>query len=440
MEHDALTRPSLRSLAAATSPVFLLRLAVAVLSAATAIGMVRAMGPTAYGQYAFLLSWVSMGATLGALGLDRMLVKYVAVAFANGDWASLKGALRWSRWAVLLASAVCSGLLAWVWEAGLAKVVGPPGGVLAAAALLLTLGALMQVQRAALLGMRQTVGSQLDRVIQPVATLAALLILAVGFRHRLGVREGLAILIATTGLAYLYGALRLRRVLTAQARGIVPTFALRTWTLSLLVFLVVNGLDVLNGQVDTLMMGRQGAAAVGVYAILHQLSNLIPFGMAVTTLVGQPGFAQLHAKGDRQALQRLLTSCTRMGAGLSACLVAGLVVVSPWLLPYLRADAPPAVAGLGILVLGQLGNVAFGPLASLLMMTGHERVVPVALALGLAVNAGLCLLLVGPWGIPVAAVASTAGLLDGNGVMAGYFYKRLKVLPTIFPLGNAPRL
>ena len=391
------------------------------------------MEPGAFGQYAFLLSWVAIGSTLGALGLDTMLVKYLAIATDRGEWSNLKGALRWARWAPLLASLALGGLLKCVWPVALARVLGPAWPYVLPAACLLILGSMGQVQQAALRGLQRVVGSQVpEGLIQPLVKLAGVLTVYTAFHRHLGVREVLLATLVAAGIGYASGAAGLGWARPGQIKGIRASYALKDWTATSLVFLVLSGLVVLNGQVGTLMMGMKGARELGVYVIIQQVSSLIPFGMIVMALVSLPGFATLHAAGDREGLQRLLTSSTRLGFWISGALVLGLAGASPWLLPFLRVKGACAPAALAVLALGQLANVAFGPVANLLMMTGHEREVPRALALALVANAGLCLLLVPPMGVLGAALASTVSLLLWNLKLAGKVSSHLSLRPTLF--------
>jgi O-antigen/teichoic acid export membrane protein len=422
------------------SPIAAIRLAASGCSAITVVFLARTLGASDYGRYSLLQSWVAMASVLGGLGLDRLLVKYVAVAVARQEWASLKGVLRWSRGAVGVASLLACALLALAWPAGLAKVVGSRQEYFGLAAGLVLLTTMSQVQQAALRGFRWVVISQVpDGLIQPAVKVAGVGLVYLAGQHRLSLHAVLVVMIVAGLTGCGVGAAALSQATPPQVRRSPSSYAFKAWTTSSLTLLLLGGFEIMNGQVDILAMGMWGAGTVGVYAVIQQIARLLPFGLTVVTLVCLPDLARLHALGDQRGLQGLLRESTRLGFWVSGALGLGLAAISPWLLPYLRVDEPSARAGLAILATGQLINAAFGPVAGILVMAGHERVVTLALGLGLAINTLLCMLLIPRYGILGGALASTAGLVIWNLVLAWEVQRRLQLTPTILALAR-PRI
>ena len=59
--------------------------------------LARVFRASAYGVYAIVMSCVAIFAVAGACGLDRLLVREIAVLQARGDWSHAKGLLQRSQ-------------------------------------------------------------------------------------------------------------------------------------------------------------------------------------------------------------------------------------------------------------------------------------------------------------------------------------------------------
>ena len=71
-----------------------------------------------------------------------------------------------------------------------------------------------------------------------------------------------------------------------------------------------------------------------------------------------------------------------------------------------------------MLVIGQMVNVAFGPVGLALTLSGFERQAFTGQLAGLIISLSLTVMLVGEWGATGAAVGAFAGLLVWNIWMA----------------------
>ena len=85
-----------------------------------------------------------------------------------------------------------------------------------------------------------------------------------------------------------------------------------------------------------------------------------------------------------------------------------------WLLQFFGSEFQQAGPVLIILVLAQMMNVAAGSAGTLLVMTGHERDVVVALGVSTAVLLILSVLLIPVWGVVGASLASAASTIIWN--------------------------
>jgi O-antigen/teichoic acid export membrane protein len=91
-----------------------------------------------------------------------------------------------------------------------------------------------------------------------------------------------------------------------------------------------------------------------------------------------------------------------------------------------------AKAALGILILGNLVDVASGSPTLLLVMTGHERSVAVIFSIIAVISVFLNLLLISSYGFIGAALASAVSLFLSRCIMVIYSIMVLQLNPTIF--------
>jgi O-antigen/teichoic acid export membrane protein len=94
--------------------------------------------------------------------------------------------------------------------------------------------------------------------------------------------------------------------------------------------------------------------------------------------------------------------------------------------PGFSAAGPPLIA----LALGELVNTVMGPVATLLMMTDHERYATLAMTLGLLVLVVLDLALIPPFGVVGASIAEGGSVIAWNLTMIVIAERRLKISAT----------
>lgn len=358
-----------------------LRVAGLLFGFLVALQLARGLGPAAYGVYGLAMSVVAVLAVVADLGAARLVLREVAAARVADDWGRVRGLLRWARRTALAASALAAAvLLGWAWwEANSGSALGP---ALAAAALLVPLTVLANIQGGALRGLGRLVGGQLpDGLLRPAA-FSLLLFAGALFLPALGAAEAVALAAASVFLSLGLGALLLRRALPAQAHGAPPRGEPRAWLRASSAMVFAELARALQTHAVLLILGALAASAVvGTYRAASSL--LVVFAVADTmlNLVGAPVIARLHAEGDRARLQRLLFA-------LALCSALGtLAVVAPFLLwrealvtlllgpAYAASTGPLLILGLAFAL-----GAALGPSAMLLNMTGHERRVASAAA------------------------------------------------------------
>ena len=418
---------------------FALKIGSAGLSFIVGVLLARLLGASGYGTYAYATAWVSLLSVPATLGLDKLLVREIAVYEKQQQWPSIRRLLPWAN-LVAFSASVCiactAAAAAWFITGGGTDIRSVTFWI---AMLLIPLVALTRLRLAALKGLQKVIAGQVpEMLVQPAVLIACLAAAFVIMKEGLTAPQALWINISATTLAFLFGALLLYRALPPQVRIIAPGPIRPEWMRSALPLMLLAGLQVLNGKLDILMLGSMlGTEETGIYSVANRGASLVTYILvAVNTALG-PAIASLYASGDRQQLQRMITKSSRVVLLFSLPFCIGLIAFGDFFLRIFGRDFASGWAALSILSAGQLFSAAMGSVTLLLVMTGYERDGVMILSASTVVNIFLNLLLIPRWGIEGAAVASTASVIMRNAVAAVLAFRRTGIYSTALgPLGR----
>lgn len=403
---------------------FGLRIASTGLTFATSFVLARFLGLAGYSTYALALEWLTFLTVPAALGMDRFMVREVAVYRARAQWPELRGFLRWGNLAVLAASLAAAGSGALL----VTVFVSDRDGLrlslyLALAALPLT--SLTTLRQAAMRGFDRIVGGQWPELI-----LRPLLILALSTLGWLLLPEfsapwAVAALALGTVAAFLVGAALLSRVLQG-APPAQPVYRSRAWLGTALPFMLISATYVLNNKVGVLLLGPLGEPTdVGLYQVASRGADLIALVLLAVNTAFAPTLARLYAQEKPRQLEHAVARSTRLITLVSLPVALGFIAFGGFFLAIFGPEFTAARGTLTILCAGQLVNAATGTVATLLNMTGHERDTALVVGFSAAVNVSLNLLLIPRYGLNGAAAATALGTLVWNALLSYFVYRRL---------------
>lgn len=402
------------------------------------VGTARIIGPESFGLYMYALAWTTVAATVSTLGFHVSLLRLVPACRARGDLSGARGAIRFATLGAavsgVLAAAVAARFLAadeaWETERGLTLLIA------AAAAPPLALQLVGAATVRALGGpVAGLVPERLGR--DPIALAALAAMVGFGLAPASAPTAMTGMLLSGAATATLAFALRRRR-LPADLRAARPVYAVSEWLRPTLPLTCIMIADVAMARGGVIVLGLvSDVGSVGSFAVALALSTLVALPRMAVASAFAPRVADLHARGEREALQALLARAAGLSLVGAALVAAGLAATAPWLLSLFGGGFDGATAPLFILVAGQLVAAAAGPQQHVVTMTGRE---PAAAAMhcGAAlVLVVLCFGLAAPFGAVGAAVAAASGLAAWNVVMAVYIKARLGLRPG--PTGAARR-
>lgn len=415
------------------------RLAGALLSFAVVIILARVLGPTEFGVYAYVLALISLLAVPMQSGLPTLVIRETARAQQRGDWGGLFGLWRWSLFIVVglallvgLAVIVCALLFSH-------RIAEPRIAVFLWGLALLPLMALNSLHGAALTGLRKVVQGQLPETLLRPGILLGILLGGVVWSPAFqpNALEVMVLAVLAGGLSLIIAAYMVHIKRPGELASVYPSYRHRAWFSAMWPLALIDGLQVINSHIDILMLGLLATVGeVGVYRVVVQGAGLVVFALQIVNMTIAPQVARLHAAGETERLQQMVTRSARLTLLGALPVVLVLVVFGRSTLDLVFGlEYAAGYAALAILAIGQLINAAMGSVGLLLNMTGHERETARGVAIAVALNAPLNLALI-PWlGMDGAALATAISLLVWNLLLWRAVRRHLGLNSTAFSLG-----
>ncbi|MCS3904366.1 O-antigen/teichoic acid export membrane protein [Methylohalomonas lacus] len=398
-----------------------------------AIILARVLGAEGYGIYAFAFAIMRLLMVGAEAGMPALLMREIATSHGREQWGLLRGALRRAGQFVTLVATVISliglGILWWLserFEPAVVQTIGLMLLALPAAAMVRTLAAALQGLH------RVIIGQSLDMLWRPLLVLLFVSIMFLMWPEWRQPQSAMAVQVVALFLVLMLGALLLWRILMLQVGNARPEFRTREWLKSALPFTLIGGAAIINNHTDVIMLGwLRSAEEVGIYRVAVQGATLVAFGLQAANAVIAPQFARLHARGDMARLQSLVTQSARVILLVALPVTLAFMLAGGAIVGWVFGDEFAAAhLSLAILALGQLINAAFGSVALLLNMTGHESVSAHILWQTAVLNIVLNGLLIPFYGMSGAAVATALSLALWNFMLYRQVRNRLGLIST----------
>lgn len=370
-------------------------------------------GVATWGAYAFGLSILDVCVRLGLAGSDKGVMIFVAARRAKGDQAGEDRAIATGiRLSVAIGIILALAVFAASWR--VAAYYGEPtfGQSLRTLAPTIPLVALATVLLAGTIAHKTLRYNLLAKgVSDPLVRIA--LVVVVG-----SVSSGIvplasvhvaAMITFTVVAAWGYGRVFSLRRTWASVRRAPFDGAMVRYALPLAVAELVNSF---LAQTNVLVLGKlRPIEDVGVYAACVVLASAVSYVRGAFDTVVAPVAAEAWAQNDKPRLAANVKLMSRLVL-LCAVPLAGLFIVGGRSL--LALHGPDFVRGartVAILTFGHVVNASFGLAGWVLLASGRSKTVLANNLVALAVNIGLCLLLVPRFGIEGAAAAATLAVI-----------------------------
>ena len=396
------------------------------------IALAHSLGQTGFGTYLIALAIMNAVLVFGKLELDVSSNHFLAAYAGSGQWGLAKGFSVWSRRMVSAASLLVATtgavivVLGWERIARRSSLLPP---ALLAACLLLAITAQLMLNAGQLQALRFYVASQWPAtVLRP--TIVAVTMSVLYFSSRDHQSPSLAVLVNAAG-TLAAAALTARSLRTAQPeamRTVTPAWDVPHWRHGIWGFVIIGlGQLILSQQADLIVIGTMVTVTdSALYGAASQFAVLVIFGQTSVSFVMAPMIAELHARGEQRRLQLLLRSVFIANAAVTLPVLAGMVVLGPWLI---RAYGTAYVTAYPVLVILCFASAVVGLVGAtagfVLTMTGNQRLAAWIIGSSAATNLVLTVILTRRYGIMGTATATLLATTLRCALLVVFVQKRL---------------
>jgi O-antigen/teichoic acid export membrane protein len=397
----------------------------------------HAIGAEGYGNYAFVIAWMTILAYLAALGFEVSVMRFVAAYRAQGQWGLLRGMIQYAdRRAGLAGLAIVGiGLISLVWfgqripvTLRITLMIGLP---------LVPLWALVWIRCAVV----RALGGVLTALAPDRIVREGFLFLFIGtallLQWPVGAPQAMAATVLSGLIAFSMTSLAMhwwRRILVVPASA---EYDSRSWRRTTLPLLTIAVTDTVINRTGVVLLGWFGLIRdAGVYSLASNIALLVLLPRTALNALFAPLVADLFARGDRASLRAIIVRTawwTLLGA---AAVALPLCVIAHPVLQLLGSGFSGGVPALRILLVGQLVASAAGPQLFLLTMTGHERQTAHLQGVVAIANIALSALFIWQAGLTGAALAATTMQLGLTAGLALLIWHKLRLALGLIALVN----
>ena len=403
---------------------FVLKLTQTTAGFLLSVFLARRLGSEGYGTYSFCISIVTLLSIPAMLGCQNLLVKEVASYCAQGKFAFLCGLLIRIRQASLVSSffiSFCATVVAY-------RLIdsGPFRNVLLSAFCLVPLLSAMNLQNAALRGLRHVFLGQISLSLMPLL-LIAIIMFSYLITNFILTPISVIWIHAITLLLLVLGIGRLLHLkLPKEIAHHVPAYETDRWVKSLLPFLFTEMMLTCNNEASVILIGIiQNTDSVGLFRVAQRGSDLVHFGLLSINMAIAPTISELFAKGEINRLQNIITKSTLLVTAFALLTSLTLIFLGKWLIPFIFGEEYiQAYVPLVVLCFGQLFNACMGSVGLILNMIGMENFVTRGITIAAISNLFLNAILIPQWGATGAAIANSIALVVWNTLLATWLFKR----------------
>jgi len=404
-------KPDFRELLFGSSLGLAVKVMTAVLAFVMNIVIARKLGPAEAGLFYLGFTLVVLLASVGRMGLDNSVMRFVARARAAGDTEKLHGIY---RKALLWGGSLCLFFMLVLLAANqllVNYVFEQPGfgAVLPIMVMALPLVGLYTLHVFALLGMKKIVaGVMVLTGIVPLTMLAGLLVFPVTRAQEIA----WVYLIGCT-LALAIGVFFWRRATPDKEQGAAfPSDRLYASCMPLWGVVILGQIIQWSSQ---LLMGVWGSIEdVALFAVAQRTAMLIGFVLFAVNASAGPKFAALYSQGDMAGLERVALWSVRLILLVAVPSLIFMLIFPQWLMGLFGPQFRVGFTALMILAVGQFIGTSVGSVGSLLSMTGHERQLRWNVFIGAVLAVGLGALLIPGYGLIGAAIATSVAIASKN--------------------------
>ena len=409
--------------------LLLLKAVGAGLAFLSQIVLARVLDSHVYGDYLYSLTWMTGIATLSRLGLDGVLLRFLPIYQADRNWY-LFSKLRQKSHSWVLKMSVISSLIALLGIQAFGGQINPDlKNTLLAGCFVIPLLSLSGIQQTTIQSLGRVTTSQIpDLIIRPLLLTGLAIVFGYITQHPLTGFQVMITTLVVTVVNYGYGKIYLHLLTNKEDCSSHPLHQQENWFRASLPLLASNLFFLLLGQTDILLLGFfKGTEVAGVYITVIKVVSLLLFGISSINAIIVPLISKTYATGNREELQNLVSTSSKIIVCFSAPVSLLLVIFGSTILSWFGPNFSLGYYALFILVIGQFFNSFMGSVGLLLSMTGFQVEFMSILCLSCILSLIFSLMLIPNFGLNGAAMSTSSITIFWNVLMWTQVRKSLNI-------------
>lgn len=382
------------------------------------IYLARKLGANGLGVFSLIDGGVGLAGGLLSFGFAVTLVKFIPAHLERGEYSCIRKMLNLGAMILLIVGGITYGLviLAYPIATRYWPVLADHRAAVIFMSLLIPLGLIAFFLQQGLRGFQEirymVLGSSFMQL--SVKAVLTVLLLSLGF-HLIGYVWAVVVSVLC---AVVWMAVGLRQKLAAMPKNSDTNCKEqeKAWLNYAGIQYTGSLLGMSTQFLDRFLLGIfVGAAPVGVLMVVKQLQQMPFIFLQMFLTVSAPMFSAAHARRDAKECQHIYHLTTDWVVRLSAPLfIFFFVFTAPLLGLYGQEFAMEGKHALWILLAGQAVNLGFGPLGTMLNMSGSEGFLLRLAFYEAAVSVASFAILVPSFGLTGAAISITVSIVFQN--------------------------
>lgn len=401
------------------------------------------VGADGYGIFSTCWTILMIGTVLGKLGFDTSIIKFISGSIGKKDYHHVKPIYKSSMLIVFVCSSIVS-IILFIFSGSLSQLFFETRiytNLIRVIALTVIPLTLMNINAESLKSLKNiTAFSIFQNWIIYLVTLAILFLLS--FKqlskdssiYSLGIATFLVMIIS-----FWIVKINFSRLPKAKSNRKPYKFNLRK-TLSISTpMMLTNSLFLVMSWMDILMLSAfKDDAAVGSYNTALKISAVVSTALIAINSIAMPKFAELYSKNDKNAFRLVVKQTSLLNFIIAVPIFVIILIFPEFLLGIFGEEFIICKDSLIILALGQLFCAFSGSTIHVLNMTGKEKAAKNIILATSILNFGLNYILVPPYGVTGASIATAISMIFWNILAELVVYKHLNFLT--YPIFSFSRI
>lgn len=428
------------------SLAFIYRMLNMLVSYGLMVFISRKLGDEGIGIYNLCLAILSILIMLSCLGFNTSVVRFVSQYNAEGDFLKIKNLYR-SIIGLIIPLSFVIGLILFLGADYLAtRIYDDPSLTLPfqILSIILPFGVVTALNVEFIRGLKLVQISEFFRNLGiHVITLAVIIVASFySLQSHFPLIAYLIGVVFATLITLIFIASYFKKHNSDSPANTLPLdFTLKSHLIISIPMILTSFIQILNGQVDTVMLGlfkSQSTGDVGVFTVALKISVVTNFMIGALKSIAMPKISELFWSNKFDQLKDLIRRSTKFIFLFAAPVSLLLMIFPEFILKLVKPEFVSGSMTLRIFALTQLINATCGLVAIFLNMTGNQVFFTRLVAITTTVNILLNWFLIPIYGMEGAAVATLVATASWNFVGAYFIWKKYKVA-TFFNLKSLQR-